>query len=334
MAKTFLLSRTDSIGDVILTLPMAGILKRLYPGCRVMFLGRSYTRPVVEACTMVDAFYDWNTVENKGILIQSEFLKGIAADVIVHVFPNKEIAVAAIKSSIPLRIGSTGRLWHYWTCNRLVALSRRRSNLHEAQLNLRLLKSLGYTKELTLEEIYPYFHMNRLVELDPRMKALITRDKTNVILHPLSKGSAREWGMENFMELARLLTPEKFNVFVTGTREEGLEIRSSGIFSISHVYDLTGRFSLPELMTFISEADVMVAASTGPLHIAAALGKRAIGIYPPIKPMHPGRWAPVGPNAVYVVSEKPCNDCRYGTECHCMKEIPADKLFEIIAATR
>jgi len=328
MPKTFLISRTDSIGDVILTLPIAGVLKALYPGCKVMFLGKSYTRPVVEACTMVDAFYDWNEVAGKGMLAQSEFLKATTADVILHIFPNKEIAIAAMKSAIPLRIGSTGRLWHYWTCNSLVALSRRRSKLHEAQLNLKLLKPLGYTRELGLNEIYSYFHLTRFINLDPRMKALITHDKKNVILHPLSKGSAREWGMENFIELAKLLVPEEYNVFVTGTREEGQDIKSSGIFSIPHVYDLTGRFSLSELIAFIAEADILVAASTGPLHLAAAMGKRAIGIYPPIKPMHPGRWAPIGPKAVYIVSDKPCSDCRYGGDCHCMKEITPGRLLE------
>ena len=34
-----ILSRTDSIGDVVLTLPMAAALKQSFPGCTVVFLG-------------------------------------------------------------------------------------------------------------------------------------------------------------------------------------------------------------------------------------------------------------------------------------------------------
>ncbi|MHC1706554.1 MAG: glycosyltransferase family 9 protein [Bacteroidales bacterium] len=331
MPKTIILSRTDSIGDVVLTLPMAGILKEIFPDCRIVFLGKSYTRPVVETCSSIDAFYDWGEVEKKGILMQSEMLQEIKADVILHVFPRKDIAVAAMKTGIPVRVGTTGRLWHYWTCNRLVRLSRKKSDLHEAQLNTKLLRPLGIEKEYTLEELYPYFHLENLPAPDPRIDALLTQDKTNVILHPLSKGSAREWGLQNFMELARMLAPEQYNVFVTGTREEGLEIRSSEIFSIPWVYDLTGRLSLQELIAFIARADALVAASTGPLHLAAALGKKAIGIYPPIRPMHPGRWAPVGPQAVCLVKDIPCNECRYGKECHCMKEISPLKIFEYLS---
>ena len=49
MSRTFLISRPDAIGDVVLTLPMAGRLKQLFPGCRVLLLGRNYTRAVAEA---------------------------------------------------------------------------------------------------------------------------------------------------------------------------------------------------------------------------------------------------------------------------------------------
>ncbi|MGI8635906.1 MAG: hypothetical protein ACR2KZ_10935, partial [Segetibacter sp.] len=59
-----------------------------------------------------------------------------------------------------------------------------------------------------------------------------------------------------------------------------------------------------------------------PIHLAAALGKDAFGIYPPIKPIHPARWAPLGPKAQAFVVNKECNDCR-GNKiiCHCMKQV-------------
>jgi ADP-heptose:LPS heptosyltransferase len=45
---------------------------------------------------------------------------------------------------------------------------------------------------------------------------------------------------------------------------------------------------------------MLVAASTGPLHIASAVGIHAIGLYPSKRPMHPGRWMPLGGNASYL----------------------------------
>jgi len=75
-----------------------------------------------------------------------------------------------------------------------------------------------------------------------------------------------------------------------------------------------------------------VAASTGPLHLAAALGIKAIGIYPPIRPMHPERWAPIGEKATFLVKDKECDECRKQGPCHCMQEILPDKILKQIGA--
>ena len=80
---------------------------------------------------------------------------------------------------------------------------------------------------------------------------------------------------------------------------------------------------MPQFLAFIAAADGLVAGSTGPLHLAAALGRHALGLYPPIRPMHPGRWAPLGARAGFMVFDKPnCEDCR--TEpaaCRCIGAI-------------
>jgi len=96
------------------------------------------------------------------------------------------------------------------------------------------------------------------------------------------------------------------------------------------VIDLTGYFELNEFIAFINHSDGLVAASTGPLHIASALGKLVVGIYPPIKPMHPGRWAPIGKNAHFVVVNKECSDCRKSLNCHCMNEVSPEQVMKII----
>ena len=83
--ERIIISRTDSIGDVILTLPMATLLKQLLPGCTVIFLGSSYTKDIVACCPDVDEFYDWKTAD----------LADIKADTIIHVLPRPELAKAA-----------------------------------------------------------------------------------------------------------------------------------------------------------------------------------------------------------------------------------------------
>lgn len=322
-----LISRTDSIGDVVLTLPLAGLLRRQYPEARIDFLGQTYTRPVIEACVHIDAFYDWQEIRNMPAKERVAYVKNIGADHILHVFPRREIAQLACEAGIPIRIGTTGRLYHWFNCNRLVRLSRRHSLLHEAQLNILLAKNLISETDVTPGRIPSLYGISNLKPLREEIKELIDTGRFNLVLHPKSKGSAREWGTDNFAKLATLLPPERFRIFITGTKEEGELLQQEGFFEkAGEVVNLCGKLSLDELISFIGAADGLVAASTGPLHLAAALGKVTLGIYPPIKPMHPGRWAPLGIRAGFVTAINECSDCRKGGPCHCMLSISAEQV--------
>ena len=88
------------------------------------------------------------------------------------------------------------------------------------------------------------------------------------------------------------------------------------------VTDITGLMSLQQFISFIHACDGLVASGTGPLHLAAALGRDAIGLFPPIVPVHPGRWGALGPGAKTFVLDKDCNSCRNSPQqCACMKLI-------------
>lgn len=320
--RKIIISRTDSIGDVVLTLPLLGMLKRYFPGTHIVFLGQSYTRAVVEACEHADEFIDWKEISSLPFPEQVKFMHNLQAGLILHVFPVKEIAHLAKRAGIPERMGSTGRLYHYTTCNRLVRLSRKNSPLHEAMLNIRLASGLFPGSVLPVEDIPGLYGMSRIKSLPELLECLIDRERFNLILHPKSKGSAREWGSANFAKLSAMLPASDYKVFITGTAAEGALLRDEGFFErAGEVTDLTGKMSLDEMISFIRAAGGLIAASTGPLHLAAALGKVALGIYPPIRPMHPGRWAPLGKMAGYLVADKECSQCRKTGPCQCMLSI-------------
>ncbi|GAB3874692.1 glycosyltransferase family 9 protein [Hymenobacter segetis] len=335
---TFLVSRTDAIGDVVLTLPVCGRLKQLFPGCRVVLIGRTYTAPVAAACPWVDDFLNLDELLKQSETAQVEALRAYEAAAIIHVFPNKTLARLAQKAKIPLRIGTRNRWQHWLTCNRLVALSRRHSPLHESQLNHKLLQPLGDTSEPSLTEIAHLVRLQATETLLPQFQQLLQKrqpGQLNVILHPRSRGSAREWGLDNFAQLARLLHRAGHRVFITGTAAEGEELapwlQENAAFLAA---DLTGQLSLPQFISFIAAADGLVAGSTGPLHLAAALGRYALGLYPPIRPMHPGRWAPLGEHAEFMVFDKPnCDDCRQQpAACTCIRAIEAAAVAARVAA--
>lgn len=323
-----LVSRTDSIGDVILTLPLCGLIKSINPKIKIYFLGKQYTRAVVEACKSVDEFIDVDELFQKPESKQVETIKQLKLDAVIHVFPRKRIAKLMYRARVSFRVGTSGRIYNLLYCNKIVRMSRKRSEKHEAILNLELLRGLGYNHDLQNSDIPNYYALEPQEELPERLKSLVSSEKFNLILHPKSKGSAREWGLENFGKLIALLPPDEFQIIISGTEAEGA-LMSDWLSGLpAHIINGCGSMKLKQFISFIAAADGLVAASTGPLHIAAALEKVALGIYPPIKPMHPGRWAPLGKNAGYLVLEKSCSDCRKNQNCHCMAEIKPEAVYQ------
>jgi heptosyltransferase III len=323
-----IISRTDSIGDVVLTLPMAGILKKHLPDCKVIFLGRNYTRDVVALSGHVDEFISYDDVVKLKPKEQIKHFKDLNASHIIHVFPVKEIAYLAKKAVIPNRIGTTNRLWHWFTCNIKLAFSRKNSNLHEAQLNCKLLTPFGIN-DISMDELIQSYGFTKIPELEDEFKPLIDHSKTKIILHPKSKGSAREWGLDNFSDLITKIDNKKYQIFISGTKQEG-ELIKPLIQKHQHITNLTGKLSLSQYIAFINHCDVLIAASTGPLHIASALGKKAIGLFAPMIPIHPGRWKPIGKNARYLVLNKNCSDCRKTQDCTCIKAITTQQVISEI----
>jgi heptosyltransferase-3 len=331
--QTFLISRTDAIGDVVLTLPMCDWLKKNIPGAKVLFLGRTYTKPVIASCAAVDKFLNWDDLQKLSETEQVAQLKQENIDVIVHVFPNKEVAWLARNANIPVRIGTRNRWFHWLTCNKLVALSRKNSLLHESQLNLELLRPVGLQNLPGLTELPQYLKLEPTLELPETAKNFFKIDVPHIIFHPKSKGHGREWPLANYAQLAKELTARGMQVFVSGSEAEHNLLKPWLAENQTSITDITGRLSLPEFIAFIKHCDGMVCSGTGPLHLAAGLGIHALGIFPPIRPIHPGRWAPVGPKAEYLVEEKDCSACKGNpAKCVCIMEVPVAAVLERVEA--
>ena len=334
--KTFLISRTDAIGDVVLTLPLCGWIKEVCPGARVLFLGRTYTAPVVACCRHIDHFLNADALLQLPVPEQVQALQAQKVDLFLNVHPHKHLALLAKKADIPVRVGTRNRWFHWFSCNRLISLSRRKSPLHESQLNLLLLKGVNLPAALPLEKVPRYYGFDLIPALPDRFRRLLSgHSGLNIILHPKSKGHGREWHLDHFGELARRLHQEGHRVFVTGSAQER-EILKAWLAPLDgFVTDLTGQLSLPEFIAFIAAADGLVASGTGPLHLAAAVGVHALGLFPPIRPVHPGRWAPLGQKASFLVVPRECNLCRSTpAACTCVNKISVEAVMQVIQGWR
>jgi len=329
--KRILISRTDSIGDVMLTLPICSWIKQNFKGTEIIFLGNNYTKAVVNCFSKIDSFIDWKEIESLPASSKVAALNEIKADVIIHVFPRKEIAKLSKKAKITFRVGTSHRLFHFLTCTHKVNFTRKKSVLHESQLNFELLRPFGLTEIPDLDEINKITSFFKPPSLDlPREIAQkINSGNKNIILHPKSQGSAVEWGVEKYNQLALQLEKKDYNVFFTGNEKKDEMFRKNIQFT-ENIIDTSGKFTLSQLIEFISKCSTLIACSTGPFHIAGYLNIQAIGLFSPRIPIHPGRWKALGNQVTTLVNDENCAACKAGKFCTCVEQIPVERIIKQI----
>lgn len=328
--KTILISRTDSIGDVVLTLPMCVWIKKTYPDSRIIFLGNTYTKPILECLPEIDEILEWAKLQEMPDSNKIDLLKSRKIDVCIHVFPRKEIASLARKAKIPTRVGTSHRGFHLLNCNIRLGFSRKNSDFHESQLNFELLKPFGIKTLPTLTEITEWMRSFRPVEteLPKNLKEDLKKPTKKVILHPRSQGSALEWPIEKYAIVAGELLAKGYSVYYTGTEQDGVYIRSF-IHHHENCRDTTGKLTLAQLVCFISKCDALVACSTGPLHLAGVLGLKTIGLFSEQRPIHPGRWKALGPDVHILVTNGKLENSKIKS-MNSIEQIESSRVIEVL----
>ena len=324
-----LVVRTDRLGDVVLTLPVVTALRRCFPAAHLTFLAGRYAGAIVEGYPPLDAML-W--YDGEGGLVPFRLMVarlrdgGFDAAIIVH--PTLRLALLMFLARIPARVG-TGYRYYSFLFNRRVYTHRKTAERHEAEYNLDLLSSLGCSPVLRRAiEVPPHIHP----EASARASSLLVEAGVTgrfVVIHPGSGGSAREWPLENFSRLAcRFIEEMNLAVVVTGTGREshlGEEIVRA---SSGRAANLSGKLDVKELAALLEKASLLVANSTGPLHLAVAVGTPVLGLYPQIPVMGPRRWGPYTENARVLVPAMPpeCDTCagKKGIPCSCMASITVD----------
>ncbi|MFZ1081178.1 MAG: glycosyltransferase family 9 protein [Candidatus Kryptoniota bacterium] len=284
--RRIIVSRTDHIGDVVLSLPVFASLKKCFPGSQIVALVSDYTADVVRSSPYVDEVITYSAGESIFSTVQK--FKNAKLDAILFLFPRFRLSAAAYLAGIPIKVGTAYR-WYSFLFNRKVHEHRKTSKKNEAEYNIALADILGCKKKS--------FDMTLKLNADAVARVKMFLEENNlgkfIVVHPGSSGSAFEWGADKFRKLVESIPADlQEEVIVTGTAPEHslCEAISKGILRATNT---AGKFSLLEFIALLSEADAFISNSTGPIHLAAAVGTPVIGIYPNKEPMTPIRWAPL-----------------------------------------
>jgi heptosyltransferase II len=326
-------------GDVVLTLPVARILKRSFPGVTIGFVAIPAVAGLFEGNPSVDTVHIYDKKRNDsgmyGFLRKVKELKEAAYD--CAIVPHRSIrsALLARCASIPRRIGfdtSSGKFL-------MTDVVRYAGRAHEIGRNLALLEPLGISVPSEEPEIPCPDHAAVAVEKFCRDNHLPERSRV-VALAPGSVWATKRWPADRYAQLASMLVRDGFSVVMIGGEDDAPFCRNiAGAVENGTAAVAAGQFSLVQSAELLRRCGLLVSNDSAPVHLAAAARTPVVAIFGPTLPEF--GIAPRGEHDRVVQTGgldcRPCSihggqKCPTGTFACMLRITPQQVYDEIIAA--
>jgi ADP-heptose:LPS heptosyltransferase len=164
------------------------------------------------------------------------------------------------------------------------------------------------------------------------LQARLSSHSPKLVLHIGSGGGAPTWPLSAWKETAQLLYqefPQAIFLLTGNLSEEGRITSLMAEAPALPWVSLAGALSLSELIRLLAEADAVIAGSTGPLHIAAAVDTPTVGLFPATPATGPWRWRPLSPYSYILGGEKLCTACPK-ENCSCLAAISPSSVAQAV----
>jgi heptosyltransferase I len=161
-----------------------------------------------------------------------------------------------------------------------------------------------------------------------------------IALQPGARWPNKRWPTEHFAELLRqlLASHPQHHFAILGSRDDEPLGERLGEVGGGRCLNLTGKLSLPEMIEWIRLTDLMVSNDTGPMHVAAALGKPLIALFGPTEPRRTGPYHQLDHVLQLDLDCVPClkSSCSHARPLECLRAIEpalvATRLRRMLAA--
>ncbi len=345
--KKILIIKTVAIGDMVVLLPTIKALKNIFGDAKISLLTTPRVKEVVEGQPFIDEiiYYD--------ILGSDKGLGGFSRIV-------KRLKEEQFDLSIDLE--------HYYNFTALISRLSKikvmagfaiKGQVRQKIFNIKIPYSVNSHEVEAFFEAARVFVGNGLSrELSPKMVKIATsiqdkqvveqfleannilKDDLVVGVHPGTSNSAkaRRWQSEKWAEIIKVLIDDyKAKVIITGTSSDeeisNIKYQISKINQISHPPVICTDFSLKQFSALCQRFNLMISVDTGPMHIAAAMGTKTVGLF---GPNIPAKWGPYGYQDLAVYNKLDCSPCTKQylgqvSNCQtaeCMKGISVEDVLE------
>ena len=337
-----LIIKPSSLGDIVHALPVLAALRARYPFAHLAWLVSRPFAPLLDGHPLLDEVIPFDR-RGYGRMLRSPraladfvgFVRDLRRrrfNLVLDLQGLVRSGFLAWATGAPRRVGfddARELAWLFYT--QRVAGSRR--DCHAVEMNLRLARAI----ELDVQR--PAFPLGlRAQELTDARRLLDGAagrplERFTAVL-PGARWETKRWRAERFAELIERLHADGFPPCVL-LGADGDRTSADRIIAATHAptVDLVGRTSQRDLIAVLSLAELVISNDSGPMHIAAALGKPLVAIF---GPTNPARTGPYSQSARVVQVPLPCVPC-YRHECpllhhNCMVQLEVEPVIQAVRA--
>jgi heptosyltransferase II len=187
---------------------------------------------------------------------------------------------------------------------------------------------------LTSELSLPSLEINSKATDKIRQEILPKTGFKIVALFPGATHYTKMYPAQSYIEVIQKADKE-YLFWLLGSKQEMELIKAIHSETGARAVNLCGRFNMDELLSVIALSDIVITNDSGPMHMAAALGKEQIAIFGSTHPKL--GFAPLNDKAKIISKELGCKPCSlHGRDCcpqkhfSCMLSIKPEEIISII----
>lgn len=311
----------SNIGDVVLTLPVLGVLEKEFPNAKISVMVSPQAKeifvndPAISKIISYDKHISFLEKIKLGLRLKRRNFD-LVVDLRSTLYP--VLINAPYRTSLftpPLRAGA--------------GFSKTKKHKHKIYIHLNKLLPLGLDVQNATYNLFFSEEDKRTTKNIFEEFNISEADKI-VAVAPGAKSHIKRWTTSGFTKVCQRLNRELgIKVLLVGdTNDKEITSQILSAQALSDTYDISGRTNMHQLGYLLSRCKLLVTNDSAPLHLADIVNIHCVAIFGPTDHI---KYGPTLENSVVIRKNLKCSPCEKA-QCafnlECMKQISADEVFE------
>jgi heptosyltransferase I len=318
--RKILIVKPSALGDIVHTLPILALLRKRFPKSHIAWLVAQPFAGLIDGHPMLNQLIRFQRGGESPAMAFMSLLRELGElnfDLVVDLQGLARSAMLTFATGARLRVGFRSAR-EFAPLAYTHKIDSRGDERHAVERYLDVAEALDCGRG-PIE--FP-FVIDR-----SRVESQISSSQRTAVLLPGTNWETKKWPVSHYARLSELLVADGYRVIVAGAKDAVPLAKQ-----IPTAIDLTNQTTLPQLVALLERADIVIANDSGPMHIAAALGRPLVTIFGPTTPVRTGPFDRMDTVIRLNIACSPC----YSRRCShtsCMNWLTPEMVMRQVRAT-